>query len=288
MPSKSTYDAVMRDTPAVLTLKLDNTEPIELDAFVGAFTALAEEYIRFARETGGLDLDPRVYVKEVRKGSIVADLMPVAQALLMAADTALYLQTLEDFAHRWGGRIKGLASGRFPDPENKSNAKHWMDMVKAVACDPNGKATLATAVIEDGSRRETYSISFDTAQAIQAVNTIEGVYRRIQESDNTDHQRVLMIFTRSDVGNAKVGRPSGERVIIEELSARALALTYASQLAEERIKYHIQQSPDNIFKKGFVVDVNVQTKGGRPVAYSVVHVHEVIDLPDDTDDDAAI
>jgi hypothetical protein len=59
-----------------------------------------------------------------------------------------------------------------------------------------------------------------------------------------------------------------------------LALIYASELVEERIKHEIREADENVFKKGFVVDVNVRSIGGRPVAYAMTHVHQVIDLPD--------
>ena len=73
----------------------------------------------------------------------------------------------------------------------------------------------------------------------------------------------MMLFTRSDVGNATVGKRSGERVIIEEVHGKALALMYASEMAEEWIKHEIREAEDNIYKKGFVVDVNVRMVGGK-------------------------
>ena len=90
-----------------------------------------------------------------------------------------------------------------------------------------------------------------------------------------------MRFTRSDIENVKVGQPSAERVVIEELSERPLALIYGSDLAEKRLKHEIREADENVFKKGFVVDVNVRSSGGKDVAYAVTHVHQVIDLPDD-------
>jgi hypothetical protein len=92
---------------------------------------------------------------------------------------------------------------------------------------------------------------------------------------------MLMVFTRSDVNSVEVGRRSGERVKIESLLEKPLALMYGSKLAEERIKYEIREGDDNIYKKGFVVDVNVQTLNGKPVAYSVTNLHQVISLPDE-------
>lgn len=73
------------------------------------------------------------------------------------------------------------------------------------------------------------------------------------------------------------------RVIIESISETDLPLIYASDLAEQRIKHEIRVADENVFKKGFVVDVNVETRNGNPIAYRVTNVHQVIDLPDDND-----
>jgi hypothetical protein len=59
-----------------------------------------------------------------------------------------------------------------------------------------------------------------------------------------------------------------------------LTLVYASELAEERIKHEIREAEDNLFKKGFVVDVNIVTKSGKAVAYRVTNLHHLIDPPD--------
>lgn len=73
-----------------------------------------------------------------------------------------------------------------------------------------------------------------------------------------------MRFTRSDIGDVTVGKPSGERVKIEEIADRSLPLVYGSELAEERIKHEIREADENVYKKGFIVDVNVKSTGGRP------------------------
>jgi len=96
---------------------------------------------------------------------------------------------------------------------------------------------------------------------------------------SSDFERVLMYFKRTDSGEAPLGKRSGERVIIEAISGQDLALAYASNVAEERIKDEIRHSV--IYEQGFIVDVNIQTKGGKPALYTITHVHEVIDLPRD-------
>src|SRR5690606_38327714 len=115
--------------------------------------------------------------------------------------------------------------------------------------------------------------------------TIESQRKALNQTGNADFERVLMTFRGSDVGDADIGIRSGERVIIEAISDRHLPLIYGSALAEERIKDQMRSTAENIYYKGFVVDVNVQTRnGGRPAAYAVTHVHQIFDLMTDDEE----
>jgi hypothetical protein len=91
------------------------------------------------------------------------------------------------------------------------------------------------------------------------------------------HSMIRDITNRDHAG---VGKRSGERVVIDEISEKPLSLIYGSELAEQRIKHEIREADENVYKKGFVVDVNVRSVGGKPVAYAVTNIHQVIDLPE--------
>ena len=265
-----------------LILTLDTKEPIELGDFVGAFTSVGNEYERFIKQTNpDLPGNATMYVREVRKGSIVADMLPwiaYTAPFIAEMDKALIV---EQFVRLWGSRFRALLGrGKTAVPETRSELKDWSDAVRAVATDPDASVKLEAAVFEDGKKKIRAAFKFDTKEARKAQKTIETRQRRLEKKEHADHQRVLMRFTRSDIGDVSVGKPSGERVKIEEISDRALALVYASELAEQRIKHEIRDADENVYKKGFVVDVNVRSSGGRPVAYAVTHVHQVIDLPD--------
>lgn len=273
----------MGEHPAHIILNLETTEPIELGDFVGTFVALGNDYERFISERGIQDKsEAKIYVKEVRAGSIEADLIPwisVFAPFITEMDKALIV---EEFVRRWSARIAALIKGDTPKSDASSaEMKDWARMVEAIANDPDGKATIKAAVFEDGRRQIRAAVQFDTKDARKAMATL-AEQRRLLEQQGTDtKERVLMIFTRSDVNDADINKKSGERVQIEELHDKPLALMYASEMAEERIKHEIREADDNVFKKGFVVDVLVKLRGSRPVAYSVVTVHDVIDLPDD-------
>ncbi|MDK1386322.1 hypothetical protein QN224_12980 [Sinorhizobium sp. 8-89] len=107
MLEKKTYAQLMGEQSAVLTLKIATEEPVELRDFVGAFTSLANEFDRFVdTELPDAKTDPRMFVREVRRGSIEADLIT---GLAVAAVTHIdQIMLLEDFVRRWGARFTAL------------------------------------------------------------------------------------------------------------------------------------------------------------------------------------
>ncbi|MBL4926810.1 hypothetical protein [Fuscibacter oryzae] len=270
-----------RDTPVVLTLTIENSQPIELSAFVGAFTSLAAEYRRSVKQNDDLEDEAVIFVKQVRSGSIIADLIPVvAPALPIIASHVDQVWQAIEFVEKWGERIKKLASGSIPPSFGKSDLKTFSDAMEAIARDPNGSSKLEAATFEDGKRQVRAAFKFSTGQALEASKKIDAEYKRIEAKSDRSVERVLMVFTRSDIKDAPTEKRSGERVLIPEIDNRDIPLIYASELSEQRIKHEIREADDNIFKKGFVVDVIVIQKGERAIAYKVTNVHDVIDLPD--------
>ncbi|WP_207101979.1 hypothetical protein [Paracoccus shandongensis] len=272
------------DGSVVLTLIIDNSEPVEVGAFVRAFTSLAKEY-QETFEKKGLDGRAEIFITQVRSGSIVADLVPlVATAFPVVVSHAAQVDQAIDFVAKWGSRITTLASGLVPEGMSKSDLRTFAGAVEAIARDPNASSIIEVATFEDGKREIKAAFRFSTAQARVVEKTIEGEFKRLEQDSDKTHHRKLMYFTRSDITNAPIDRRSGEKAVIPEISQNSLPIIYASDLAEERIKYEIRESQENIFKKGFSVDVSVQYRGDRPLAYRIIEVHQIFDLPDDDDE----
>lgn len=284
IPKLPTYAEVMRDEPAHLILTIDTKQPIEVGDFVSAFSSLASQYERFARiQFPDLGKNADMYVREVRAGSIVVDLVPWAMAAFPVVISQMeQLLILEQFVTTFGRRLSvyfGI-NGHEADA-TKSDLKDFTESVSAIANDPDASATLQAAYFEDGKKKIKAAFKFNTAQARVAQEQIERRKKELERNDDVDHARVLMVFRQCNVRDVILGNRTGETVLIEDISQKELPLIYASELAEQRIKHEIREAEDNVFKKGFVVDVNVQLKGGRPVAYRVTNMHQVIDLPED-------
>jgi hypothetical protein len=264
-----------------IILTLDTKEPIELGAFVGAFTSLANEYDRYIRATEpDLAGEADMFVNEIRSGSTIIDLVPYLAYAAPFIDSMEKILIVEKFVKAFKDRFEALLHHKKTAPQTRSELKDWSDAVKAVATDSKGTAKIEAAYFKAGKKKIRAAFKFSTPDAIKVLRTVESRQKELEKTEHADHLRVLMRFTRSDIGTVHVGKPSGERVKIEEISDRPLALVYGSALAEERIKHEIREADENVYKKGFVVDVNVRSTGGRPVAYAITNVHQVIELPE--------
>ena len=276
------YSVAMALGEPHIVLRIKTKEPVELGDFVGAFVSLGDEYDRYIRATNpNLAAEAHLFVREVRPGSIVAELVPWLSLAVPFIDGMDKVLIVDRFVRVWGGRFQALLGrGAESPPATRSELKNWADAVRAIATDPDGSLTLQAASFEDKKEKVTAAFKFTTPEARQALATIEQRQRELEATEQSDRERVLMRFTRSDIGDVSVGKRSGERVIIEEISDKPLALIYGSDLAEQRIKHEIREADENVYKKGFVVDVNIRSSAGKPVAYAVTNLHQVIDLPD--------
>ena len=279
-PGLLTYAEAVAQSQSLIRMKLDVSQPIDLGEFVSAFTAMAAEYDRFMRaDHPDVAPDAALYVKHVRDGCIEADLVPtvIGAVAFMAG-----VLTIDDFIRRYGARLaKYLKPGGRAADATKSELKHFSEQVAAIANTAGSSISVAAIEIDDGKEKVKAIFRFDSAEAQDIQQRVEEHKRELDHTARADKDRVLMVFTRSDVRSAALGKRSGEHVVIEAISDKSLPLIYASDLAEQQIKHEIAEAADNVYKKGFSVDVNVESRGGRPVAYSVTNLHRVIDLPDE-------
>lgn len=266
-----------------IVLKIDTRNPIELSDFVAAFVGIGHQFEQFYDREHPSDRGAiRFYVREVRAGSIIAELVPylaTAGTLLTGAMMAIsYANELATFVDTYGAKLKKyFKPGGREASAVKGDLADYLRTVEAIAHDPN--ATLSLTVFDDGKQRAAFQ--FDTSEAREAERNLHEHRKELELTTNADHERVLMVFKRTNVAHATTGKRSGDLVQIESINPKPLPIVYASNLAEERIRHEIADADDNVYKKGFDVDVNVEMRDGKPIAYRLVTVHDVIDLPDD-------
>jgi hypothetical protein len=269
---------------AHIRLKLDTANPIALSDFVSMFVGIGNQFEKFvSAEYPGLKTDSEFFIKEVREGSIEADLVAwVVRGGLIALDT---IEKVEVFA-RFIGFVKKRISQYFHvgGRANKVSTGDLSDFLRttaAIAHDENGTALLEAAVFEDGERKVRAGFKFNTQQAREAERQIGEHRQELEEQTAAEHPRVMMRFVRPSIEKVSSHRRTGERALVEAVHPKPLAVLYASDLARERIQHELKEAEGNPFNLLFDVDVNVEVSRGKPVAYRIVAVHDVTDAPEE-------
>ena len=262
----------------LIVVVIENSDPIELLDFTASLTGLAREYeARVRAQRPGVDLDEtRLLIVEVRKGSIILEMLPALPPIVTNVE---YANTAIDFVKHLAGMVGQLKlpGGRLDDPTT-SRLKNLGDAVQAVVRDSTGRLKIE-ARYKNGKVLQELVIEKDDAVVIE-TNVI-GQRREIERSKSVPYPRILMRLHQSSVEDLRLGKRTSEKGIVECIDMTPRKLIYASDLAGQRIKEEIMKPDGNPFQKGFVIDLDVETVGGKPRVYRVIEVYDIIDLDED-------
>lgn len=262
-----------------IELQIGLSNPPELSDLLGALAAfgrLFDEYL--AKEHPALAGETRLLVKEIRQGSTVLELLPDIPALLATMDSVLIV---DNFVTRYRTVLTDFMSGRSPPNVPANEIKDYLNTVKLLARDKKGSAKISSAVYKKSGTKHHIEFQFDTGGAQRATDLLE---RRTIELDTPIHEvkeNVFMVFWQSNLDEKQPGRRTGQKAIIEAITPKPLAIRYATELVKQRFTYWIGKGDKNIYKLGFYIDCYVERLRGKPVAYNIYNLADVIDLPDD-------
>lgn len=144
----------MVDVSAYVELDLETKQPVEIVDFVSVFASISSQYEKFVQENYP-DLRPeaRIYVTELRHGSIHADLIPTVIGSLVPLVDDIRKVIVARFVGYLIDRISPYFAvhGRVQNA-SKSDLSDFAGLVQAVANDPDGKSAIEAAVYEDGKK----------------------------------------------------------------------------------------------------------------------------------------
>jgi len=263
---------------ARLVVEYHNSQPIDLLEFSASLEALAREHqSHMHTNRPGLDIDEtRLLIIDVRKGSIIleltAALAPIISTMEVTNTAISFIEHFKKF-----GLPLASKNGRAPDASTQQ-LKNFGDTVQAIAAQKDGQFIMA-ARHSDGNTIQEFRV--ESLGARNIVENAQAQRREIEDRSSSALKRVLMRLHQSSVADPKVGKRTSEKGVIERIDATPRTLVYVSDLVGQRIKSEILQPDGNPYSKGFIVDVDVETVGGRPKVYRILEVHEIIDISDD-------
>ncbi len=189
--------------------------------------------------------------------------------------------TVATFVEKYGKLLEQYKKKDTKDPKATiSQLSDVIDQVAAIANAPNSSLEVAAIDYKSGEEEVKASFKFKTEEARAIRDNASERRRLIEQTSNASHPRMLMVFAQTNVKTSKVGaKRTGDRVVIDAVSpGKDLPLVYASPMAEQEIKQEIRDAQDNIYRKAFEVGVNVEMRNGKPIAYRLTDVHDVLDL----------
>ena len=253
------------DTPIVFEIK--NVHSIELEDLSKSLLSFGDEYRRWnsTHYQGAMAGEIKLHVKEIRSGSIIADLVAIAPSALPFIEHAV---TVVDFckylnsAYSW---LLGKSSDK-PQGLEIANLENLSNIIEPVAKDNGSQINISTVNIEGPIY---ISISSQESNAIQ--NTITRFTGDLKKPVSTIHEKVLLYWyqARNDI-KAK----TGDKAIVESISKKPVKAICMN----ESIKAKMLRDSENPFTHSYIVDLTVETIQGRPTLYRILDVHEILEL----------
>jgi len=245
-----------------LTIEIKNTEPVELVDLTNSLLSLADEYKRYlVSQTGPTLADEiKLYVKEIKTGSIITDLVAIAPG---AFPFAQYAMTVIDFSGYMKKAISFFLGDKGEDPKlDKRSYENFSTFLEPVAKDKASQLNWHNTI--NGDVNLVLNLGSIEANALQ--NTFRKKIETLQEPVTGLKEDVLLYWyqARNDPKSQ-----AGDRAIIESISKGPVRA-----LVDEDTKFEMLSGTENPFQLAYLVDVEVETINGKPSIYKVSKLHK--------------
>lgn len=247
-----------------LEITIRNEKPVVLTDLTLSLLAFTQQYQQFieAETSEEYQAATELYIKEVKSGSIIVEL--VAQAMPI-----LPLIWAGGSLSEWVDRAKAIVEwllGKVDIPPReitKNDLKQWHSIVEPVAKD--GGSQLNISVSDNGVVINQLFINSQEAGAVQ--NNIKRHLEEMQSPDDHVQRRKVMYWYQS---RFDVQSDTGDKAIIEDISKKGVKIIFDNNAVKESML-----AGDSRFKKpwhklAYIVDVQVQTIHGVPKLYTVL------------------
>lgn len=252
-----------------LIVTIDNKQPVELLDFTRALLAVGDQFKRDMEADASVELEVKLYVKELRKGSLIAELVPLAGA---AINTAIEnREAIIGFVEKTRAVIDWLrAKTEKPEKAEPQRIKNVATMLEPVAKD-NG----AIICISIEGNNNHVPIIVNTVEANAAQNRARNYLDTLKEPALDVRTKQLMYWDQ--VRNQDGPPKSGEKAVIESITTRPTKVVFDSRDLRDEMLY----GRDNPLKEAYLVDVEVQTVRGKIATYKILQMHERVRLEED-------
>ncbi len=257
-----------------LLVHIEHSKPIEVSDFVTTLNAVGNLFSIFAQGHGDTkDIsNAKLYVEKIEEGcidiilceTVTAGILPFMENMNIIFEFSSYIKDVISYYTKGHGKKPKLGM---------QECKNFKDLFTVTSGDNNGEMTIG-AIFKGNKGNIYHNCTFNFPESNSAQNQIAREISGMKEVSPTSipHKRVLMqIYQLRNDSSSN----TGNKAIIDDIfRGKKLSVVFESDDLRSRILF----SDENPAIKAFLVDVVVQTIDGRPAAYKVLELHDVIDL----------
>lgn len=258
---------IQLDFSKKLEITINNERPVVLSDMTLSLLAVSEQFQRFVESATNQDYQAgaQLYVKEVRSGSIVVELiaqtMPIVPLIWEGGSLSEWVKTAKAIIEWLLGRTDTP-----PQQITKTDLKQWHSIVEPVAKD--GGSQLNFSVTDNGHVVNQFFINSQDANAAQ--NNIRRQLETLESPNDHVHRRKVMYWYQTKFDTAS---HTGDKAIIEDITKRPVKVIFENNAVKDAIVNGDGRFQKPWQKLAYIVDVEVQTICDDPKLYTVLRYY---------------
>jgi len=246
---------------------ISNENPVSLKDLSLSLLSFDHQFHKFVDSEADRDADigSELLIKEVRKGSIVIELV---------SQTAPIVPLLWEGGtlSQWSGVVQGVCNwllGKVDSPPKeltKQDLQEWNKFVEPVAKDHSSQMNIN--VSDGGTVINNFTINSTEANAIQ--NEISRKIEQLDSPEDHVHRRKIMYWYQAKFDPHS---ETGNRAIIDDLSKKSMKVIFENNAVKDAMLHPHEQFKKQWHELAYVVDVEVETVRGVPKMYKVLQYY---------------
>lgn len=209
----------------VLNIHIENNKPVEINNLSRSLNGLATLYKLFMEETSNIDIEPKLYIKEIKEGSI--DIYLVGQVINFLGD----LRNIADFAIKLNELFEVFKGKKELPIKNitKKECEALINFTDVTAKDVDARVGISVQE-NNGNIYQGYYFNYTTIDANAIQNTAKDKIKELDQQKPRELKQVEMYWADANfLSNKKHGK-----VIIEEISDKPISVKFLND--EDRKK----------------------------------------------------
>lgn len=256
-----------------LQVHIKYSNKIELSHYTNSLNSLNAEYFEYIRHSKDhvTTEDIRLYVNEIRTGSIITELIAYSPTLLAFAENS---NTIIEFSKHLFQNIKILSTKSSKEIADENTLKpnslsNLQGLVEPILNDPKGQISLNGVTFGD---HNTVSFVINSKEAHEIYNRTQEIKDFKPVPNINIREKVLLVFTQT---NSSPKNTNNDKGIIESISKNTVKIRFANDHLKKTMLF--DQHPYGVV---FVVDIEIQTINDKPFIYKVLKLHECLSIDD--------